>query len=299
MTTAPETIESETPGAGATTAMSPSAAASAIGNEVRLLRVAIERLRQVVRDHETALLKSNQHVDVLEERLYRVNKNMAAEIRERQAVEEKLGRIVEAISKEKCDLEVLVQILIDQGDDAAEEGAQARIDGLTGIANRRRLDEFLLSEWNRRLRTQEPVSVLVCDVDHFKLYNDFYGHQAGDECLKAVAEALSRCTRAGDLAARYGGEEFALILPGTDLATAVGVAERVRATVATAALPHEASPVCGHVTLSIGIACKIPELAGTGGMFSLIREADKELYLAKRRGRNQAAYSDGTDIESL
>ena len=197
---------------------------------------------------------------------------------------------VSQLQNEKHDLEILVQILIDQGDDSAEEGKKARIDGLTQIANRRRFDEYLLHEWARHLRLQQPVSLLICDVDHFKFYNDSYGHQAGDECLKSVAKAISQGFRNADLVARYGGEEFAIVLPHTDRAGAVIVAERVRSAVAAAAIPHMASPVCDRVTLSIGVACRTPQPKDGADARTLIEEADRNLYLAKHRGRNQVIH---------
>src|ERR1700733_14990587 len=166
-------------------------------------------------DLQIALLTSNEHGDLLQEHLYRLSTSLTAEVRERQAAEEKLQTLIEGIKREKGDLEIMVQILIDQGDDSAEEGEKARIDGLTQIANRRRLDEFLLQEWNRHSRIQQSLSLLICDVDHFKLYNDGYGHQAGDECLKSVASVIGHCCRTGALVARYGGEEFAIVQPHT------------------------------------------------------------------------------------
>jgi diguanylate cyclase (GGDEF)-like protein len=217
---------------------------------------------------------------------------LTAEIGERQAAEDKLQRLIEAVSREKGDLEILVQILIDQGDDSAEEGKKARIDGLTQLANRRRFDEYLLNEWNRHLRLQQPLSLLICDVDHFKLYNDSYGHQAGDECLKSVAKTISRGFRTGDLVARYGGEEFAIVLPNTDRAGAVRVGERLRSAVEAAAISHATSPVCGQVTMSIGVACTTPQPKGVTDACALIEEADRSLYLAKHRGRNQVGHQD-------
>src|ERR1700685_140371 len=156
-------------------------------NELIHFQDALARLDQEKRDLQIALLTSNEHGDLLQEHLYRLSTSLTAEIRERQAAEEKLQKLLQAITREKGDLEVLVQILIDQGDGFAEESEKARIDCLTQISNRRRLDEYLLKEWSRHARLQQPLSLLLCDVDHFKLYNDRYGHQAGDECLKAVA----------------------------------------------------------------------------------------------------------------
>lgn len=217
---------------------------------------------------------------------------LATQVRERQAAEEKLQQLLQAITREKGDLEILVQILIDQGDDSAEEGKQARIDGLTQIANRRRFDEYLFLEWGRHRRLQQPLSLLICDVDYFKLYNDGYGHQAGDECLKNVAKAISQGFRTADLVARYGGEEFAIVLPHTNRAGAVIVAERVRSSVAAAALPHGRSPVCDRVTLSIGVACRMPQPEDGPDAHALVEEADRNLYLAKHGGRNQVSYED-------
>ena len=226
----------------------------------------------------------------MQEHLYRLGSSLTAEVRERQAAEEKLQTIMQAITRERGDLEVIVQILIDQGDDSAHEGEKARIDGLTQIANRRRFDEYLTQEWGRHIRIQQPLSLMICDVDHFKLYNDHYGHQAGDECLKKVAKAISQCFRTGDLVARYGGEEFAMVLPHTHCAGAVQVAERVRSGVAAAALPHAASPVTDRVTVSIGVACRTPQPKDTADSLALIEEADRNLYLAKHRGRNQVGH---------
>jgi diguanylate cyclase (GGDEF)-like protein len=261
-------------------------------NEVNSLRAALARLQNEKQDLEIALLTSNEHGDLVQEHLYRLGTSLTAEVRERQAAEEKLQTVMQAITREKGDLEILVQILIDQGDDSAEEGEKARIDGLTQIANRRRFDEYLLQEWSRHVRMQQPLSLLICDVDHFKLYNDHYGHQAGDECLKSVAKAINQCFRTGDLVARYGGEEFAMVLPRTHCAGAVLVAERVRSAVAAAVLPHAASPVADRVTVSIGVASRTPQPKDATDSRALIEEADRNLYLAKHRGRNQVSHQD-------
>ena len=229
----------------------------------------------------------------LQHQVDRLKASLADEIRDRHAAEEKLQKLIHAISKEKGDLEILVQILMDQGDDSAHEGEKARIDALTHIPNRRRFDEYLSQEWSRHMRTQRPISLLLCDVDHFKLYNDSQGHQAGDDCLRNVAKAINTCFRSGDLVARYGGEEFAMVLPQTDHAGALQVAERVLSFVAAAAIPHSASPICDRVTISIGVATKTPAPGGPSDARALIEEADRHLYLAKRQGRNQVSYQDG------
>ena len=240
--------------------------------------------------HQVELLQKEKQD--LQDRVDRLKANLADEIRDRQAAEEKLQKLIQEISREKRDLEILVQILIDQGDDSANEGEKARIDGLTQIPNRRRFDEYLSQEWSRHIRMQQPISLLICDVDHFKLYNDSQGHQAGDDCLKIVAKAINQCFRSGDLVARYGGEEFAMVLPQTDCLGALQVAERILSSVAAAALPHAASPICDRVTVSIGVATKTPAPDGPSDARALIEEADRHLYMAKRRGRNQVSYQD-------
>ncbi len=159
-------------------------------------------------------------------------------------------------------------------------------DGLTGIANRRRLDEYLLHEWRRSQRLGRFLSLLMLDIDHFKLYNDNYGHSAGDECLKKIANTIEgSLTRPGDLAARYGGEEFACILPETDLKGAQFVADRIHRNLAELAIPHEYSPISSVVTISIGIATTIPDNANS--LDHLVKNADEMLYEAKRSGRNK------------
>jgi diguanylate cyclase (GGDEF)-like protein len=160
-------------------------------------------------------------------------------------------------------------------------------DGLTGLANRSRFDQHLEQEWLRLQRTQAPLSLVLCDVDHFKLFNDTYGHPRGDRCLQQVAQVLkaSAC-RAADLAARYGGEEFALILPETDLEGALQVAEKVRLQIQELGIPHCSSPQ-HRVTLSLGVATCMPQAKHDPQV--LIRAADQQLYRAKHRGRNQVA----------
>jgi diguanylate cyclase (GGDEF)-like protein len=162
------------------------------------------------------------------------------------------------------------------------------IDSLTGIANRRCFDATLLREWRRCSRSSLPLSLLVADVDLFKLFNDHYGHQMGDECLKIVAHTLQETTRRqDDLVARYGGEEFAVILPETNPEGAFAVAEDMRAGVARLGVDHAWSTVAPIVTVSIGVASIIPPKDSEAGISALIKAADDALYNAKESGRNQ------------
>jgi diguanylate cyclase (GGDEF)-like protein/PAS domain S-box-containing protein len=159
------------------------------------------------------------------------------------------------------------------------------VDALTGIANRRRFDEALATEWRRALREGDKLSLLLIDADHFKRYNDTYGHVRGDSCLKQIAEAaLDVVLRPGDLVARYGGEEFAVVLPGTDEIGAKAVAEDICQAVRNRRLPHEGNAP-GIVTVSVGCATVIP-MRGKSAQ-DLIESADQALYRAKGRGRNR------------
>jgi len=161
-------------------------------------------------------------------------------------------------------------------------------DPLTGLANRRHFDEVKDAEFRRAQRLNQQLSVLLCDVDFFKRYNDTYGHAQGDECLRAVADTLKQTfARAGELIARIGGEEFAVLLPGVDAAGARAAAQRLLDALKLRALPHADSQAAAHVTLSVGVAEFDPE---TMDRFeTLLHRADKALYLAKSQGRNQIA----------
>jgi diguanylate cyclase (GGDEF)-like protein/PAS domain S-box-containing protein len=159
-------------------------------------------------------------------------------------------------------------------------------DGLTGVANRRCFDQTIQREWTRLQRTKDYLSLIMCDVDFFKLFNDTYGHQDGDDCLKSVAKTLQANARRGaDCVARYGGEEFAVILPVTGKKSAIHVAEKIRQTMEKMAIAHGKSSVAPCVTLSLGVATVVPDKQGTPD--SLIKCADKALYLAKSSGRNR------------
>jgi hemerythrin len=164
--------------------------------------------------------------------------------------------------------------------------AYAQTDGLLGIANRKYFDTRLHDEWNRAIREQYPIGLLLIDVDFFKNYNDHYGHPAGDACLQAVAGAAKRrIVRAVDLLARYGGEEFVVLLPNTAMPGASKFAAGICEAVAALAIPHAASTVAAHVTVSVGAASLLPDRQSTAAQ--IVAAADQALYAAKRQGRNR------------
>lgn len=160
------------------------------------------------------------------------------------------------------------------------------LDGLTGIANRRKFDEYLDITWNFAMREATPISMVLMDIDYFKLFNDHYGHQEGDDCLIQIAQTLAGvATRKTDLVARYGGEEFVCILPNTEMEDAKQVAEKFRRSIMEIQIPHEYSAAGSNVTISIGVATIIPEFNSNCSL--LIKASDEALYRAKANGRNQ------------
>ena len=173
----------------------------------------------------------------------------------------------------------------------------ASTDGLTGLANRRALSEGLDEAWQAAARARAPLALLMIDADHFKAFNDAYGHPEGDGVLQVIGGCIRRClSRPGDLGARYGGEEFAVLLPGLDSAGALAVAEAIRGAVLAAGIAHCNSPA-GFVTVSIGVAVARPRFGETAGL--LIREADAALYDAKHAGRNRVAIAGSGDAQPV
>ncbi|MDH5517203.1 MAG: GGDEF domain-containing protein [Gammaproteobacteria bacterium] len=255
---------------------------------------AIKRLSQDASDLEIALMTAIEHGDSIEEQLLLVNDSLEREANERRKAENRLQNLISALTQQKDDLEVLVETITSHGDDlqyewlerlgVAEE--EALTDGLTQVSNRRHFDHYLASEWSRALRHHSKFSIIMIDIDYFKLFNDEYGHQIGDDCIKRIAEQGKKISvRSTDLFARYGGEEFAIVLPDTDYDGAMKIASDLRLAVKQLDIPHNKSKISDTVSVSIGVAsCTVI----TGAEEScLLQQADNMLYKAKEKGRNQ------------
>ncbi|NMF59973.1 diguanylate cyclase [Pseudanabaena yagii] len=244
-------------------------------------------------------LKDQLNSKILQEQqLALANYSLQTEIIDRQQTEAALRLLLEKLASEKNDLELILDTTTTHSDTieallydkALSLAREVTIDGLTQISNRRAFDQRLVTEWQRLARECAPLSLLLCDVDFFKRFNDRYGHPAGDTCLKAVAKAIETCIRRpADLAARYGGEEFAVILPSTQKEGAIYIAEQICQAVNDLQIPHEASYISGYVSLSIGVSTIFPERQIDPKV--LVEAADKGLYLAKNQGRDRAIFS--------
>ncbi|MFZ6709488.1 sensor domain-containing diguanylate cyclase [Undibacterium sp. TC9W] len=195
-------------------------------------------------------------------------------------------RVSEVVALEKKEYVGVIQDITDQKRIEDQLTQLAMIDGLTGLANRRHLDEVLSQEYARHVRSGDELSLILIDVDFFKLFNDTYGHVAGDECLKQLANAIKRVlVRTTDLAARYGGEEFACVLPRTKQQGAIAIAEKIREEINRLAIPHSHSSVANYVTVSLGVVtafCKADR-----AVLDIVQTADEQLYAAKSNGRNR------------
>lgn len=234
--------------------------------------VAISALREGAQDY---LIKSHIQQTWLARAIYYAI--------ERQQNLDKLQRLNKRLKQENS-----ARIRSEQALQAANTELQRLVieDGLTGLANRRRLDHYLQQEWHRCQRAQVPLSFILCDIDHFKSYNDHYGHQAGDCCLRQVAQGLKMITkRSSDLVARYGGEEFAFVLSDTDLTGVQKVSQEIKSVLHTLNIPHIASAVAPRVTLSIGVA--FTQTCQNKCFEDLVLAADRALYQAKKQGRNR------------
>ena len=223
------------------------------------IHLMLRRQQQYIQEQNAALETQNQTLRDL-------NTKLQQEIAERRRIEAELEKANQELHR------------------------LASLDGLTQVANRRQFDEYLLREWKREAREHNPLSLILCDIDYFKRYNDTYGHQAGDECLKQVAQGISHAAkRPADLVARYGGEEFAIVLPNTDEKGAMHVARLIQKKIRQLEIPHAQSSVSRYVTLSIGVFSIIPHADHLPE--SLIRAADKALYQVKEQGRNAVIFA--------
>jgi len=265
--------------------------------EVHRLRQSVQRLQRTNHDLQIALDTTAEHGDLIEAQLQETNCRLQAEVVERQRIEATLRAVVDLISRQKNDLEIILHTITEHGDildvqwheKVRQANLLAGLDGLTQIANRRRFDEYLEQQWQQMAYEQSPLSIVLCDIDCFKQFNDTYGHLAGDDCLKKIAQVLSHTfNRSTDLVSRYGGEEFAAILPQTHAQRAVVFAHKLQQAVSQLFIAHAQSTVSQHITLSIGLASTVPDY--THSPKTLLDEADRLLYLAKQRGRNQVVH---------
>jgi len=261
--------------------------------EIENLRQEITRLKQANSDLEIAKEAISAHGDTLVADLQASYQKLEIEIAERMRAETALKSLLEITSRDKSDLQTMLELTAEHGDYLERVLQQevntaktiATIDELTQIPNRRRFEEYISQEWACMLRQKTSIAFLFCDVDYFKLYNDYYGHLSGDVCLKQVAQAIAKSLhRPCDLVARYGGEEFAVILPNTNAHGAIKIAETIHNKIATLKIPHLPSDINDYITLSIGISATVPLLATTPVNF--INCVDLALYQAKEQGRN-------------
>lgn len=237
---------------------------------------------------------------------YQLNKSMTSSLRLQIEKDELLAvletekqQVIDANKNLEKDIQEKIQIeakLLYEKKNAEDLSNKLRTlstqDGLTGINNRRRFDEALYDEWFRARRLSTPLSLIICDIDKFKEYNDTYGHLAGDKCLTRIAHLIEdSARRAGDMAARFGGEEFVIILPDTESSNAQDIAEQLRSAILDLEIPHETSSVANIVTVSFGVFTTLPEKDLPPE--TMIEFADKALYQAKRQGRNMVVIYEG------
>ena len=265
--------------------------------EALLKRIA--ELEALLADSEIGMSIAVEHGDTIENELITTNQQLEQEITQKEVAQRHLQELVDAITTQNTDLEIILDTLNEHSDnmdqdmweELLESEQRGTTDALTGLSNRRHFDEYLDQHFNSCARHKRPISLLMGDIDFFKIYNDTYGHPQGDECLKQVASAIDKTVRRDlDLAVRYGGEEFAVILPETEIAGAKTLADEIVANVEALKLVHEGSGVSDVVTISIGVHTFYPKRGDASK--ALIIRADQVLYQAKEQGRNQACSAD-------
>jgi diguanylate cyclase (GGDEF)-like protein len=244
--------------------------------------------KPIQQDEVIARINVHLQIQHLTQALKAQNERLHREIKIRQDIQKQLRDTNLALTRSQNQLQKLNQ----------ELQHLVNLDGLTQIANRRRFDQYLNQEWNRMRREKKPLSLIICDVDYFKKYNDFYGHQLGDDCLKKIANAITlNLKRPGDLVARYGGEEFGIILPHTDQKGAFYLAQNIQLLLQQLAIVHQPSPINDCVTISMGIATIIPN--SNYEVTDLIKFADQALYSAKNQGRDRIEIAQIKDHKTL
>ncbi len=262
--------------------------------EIKRLLSEIEALQQENHDLQIALLTTAEHGDTVEEILEETNQKLQREVEQRKQAETKLQDLLEIVSQQRDDLEVLINILTEHGDVIDHQWSQkisevnelVMIDPLTQLFNRRGFDFHLQKQWEINQEKCNYLTLLFCDIDYFKQYNDIYGHLGGDDCLKKVAFLLQNEFKPfNGIICRYGGEEFSVILPEVSLETAVEIAAKSQQELAQLKIEHQGSLVSYYVTLSIGISSIIPNTTLPPKEF--IDYTDKLMYLAKNQGRNK------------
>jgi diguanylate cyclase (GGDEF)-like protein len=266
--------------------------------EIEQLQAEIKVLQAQKEDLRLTLANIAEHGDILEAQLQNMNEQLQQEVEERRRAQSTLQALVSVLSRQRDDLEIVLQTIVEHGDvldiqwqqQITQSTQLANSDSLTQVANRRRFDEYFALQWQSMQSAQAPLALVLCDIDFFKQYNDTYGHLAGDECLKQVAQTLSSALlRQSDLLARFGGEEFVAVLPQTNPLQALMIAQRMQAAINHLNIPHTGSQTHTYLTVSMGIAGTIPSSHRSAQ--HLLDSADRQLYLAKQHGRNQIVYT--------
>lgn len=254
----------------------------------------INELEQQISDLDLSLTTAIEHGDIIEDQLAHNNNQLQLEIKTRLAAENRLNKLVNLITQQKSDLEILVDTIVEHSDNMDYDWLEqieivehdSLTDALTGIGNRRAFDNYYNSEWKRAIRHQTPLSLIIFDIDFFKRYNDLHGHAEGDRCLKNIAFICENClARPADQITRYGGEEFNIVLPDTDIHGAIKIAEEVLSTVQNNKIPHGDSSASDYISISIGVNSTLPNINSDSSQF--IHSTDQLLYKAKDNGRNQ------------
>ncbi len=267
--------------------------------DTQTLKQRIAELEQQNSDLNIELATAIEHGDSVDEELLLINDQLLGEIAERKKAQKTLEQLTTLIKREKQDLELLVEAITDHSDrldlQLFEQFNAAQIesltDTLTQLANRRHFNQHIHEEWRRSIRSKQPLALILIDVDHFKLYNDNYGHTMGDECLKHVAAAMKEtCTRSVDFVSRYGGEEYAIVISNSNTEEAVYIAEALQRNIAKLEIPHKGSLTNEFVTVSIGLGVHTPSIGEHETDF--INRVDHLLYGAKRKGRNCIEYKE-------